>query len=300
MTVTADNRTADRYPTRQSAEFALLRRQDPVVWGEPGDGPLDGDALAGYDANGFLSVDELISAEEVATYREEMERLGSDPELRKDDRTVIEPESDEVRSVFDVHKLSSIFAQLVRDPRVVGRARQLLGSDVYVHQSRVNYKPGFGGAGFYWHSDFETWHAEDGMPTPRALSMSIALTDNYPYNGPLLIMPGSHKTYISCVGETPEDHYKASLREQEIGTPDHVSLDTLVQGSGITQFTGKAGSATIFDSNCMHASNGNVTPYPRSNIFVVFNSMENTLVEPYAAPKRRPDHIASRDFTPVR
>jgi hypothetical protein len=47
---------------------------------------------------------------------------------------------------------------------VVGPARQLLGSDVYVHQSRVNFKPGFNGQDFYWHSDFETWHAEDGMP----------------------------------------------------------------------------------------------------------------------------------------
>lgn len=300
MTVTADNRTADRYPTRQSSEFALLRRQDPVVWGEPGDGPLDADALAGYDANGFLSVDELITADEVAAYRAEMEHLGSDPELRRDDRTIIEPESQEVRSVFDVHKLSTSFAELLRDSRVAGRARQLLGSDVYVHQSRVNYKPGFGGAGFYWHSDFETWHAEDGMPGPRALSISIALTDNYAYNGALLIMPGSHKTFVSCVGETPEDHYKASLREQEIGTPDHVSLDTLAKQGGIAQFTGKAGSATIFDSNCMHGSNGNITPFPRSNIFVVFNSVENTLVEPYAAPKRRPEHIASRDFAPVR
>lgn len=300
MTVATESASTDRYPTRRSAEFALLRRKDPVVWGGPGDGPLDQDALAGYDENGFHSEDELITAKEVAAYREEMERLGRDPQLQEDDRTVIEPESQEVRSVFDVHKLSAAFAELVRDPRVAGRARQLLGSEVYVHQSRVNYKPGFGGAGFYWHSDFETWHAEDGMPSPRALSISIALTDNYPYNGALLIMPGSHKTFVSCVGETPEDHYKASLREQEIGTPDQVSLETLAQQNGIAQFTGKAGSATIFDSNCMHGSNGNITPFPRSNIFVVFNSMENTLEEPYAAPKRRPEHIASRDFTPVR
>ncbi len=300
MTVTADSTAVDSYPTRHSREFALLRRPDPVVWGEAGDGPLDAKALADFDADGFLPVDELITAEEVATYREETERLGRDPGLAADDRVVIEPESDEVRSVFDVHKLSPTFGQLVRDPRVVGRARQLLGSDVYVHQSRVNYKPGFGGAGFYWHSDFETWHAEDGMPVPRAISISIALTPNYPYNGALLVMRGSHKTFVSCVGETPEDHYKASLREQEIGTPDQVSLETLAQQGGIAQFTGKAGSATIFECNCMHGSNGNITPFPRSNIFVVFNSVENTLVEPYAAPKRRPEHIASRDFTPVR
>ncbi|MGP3951389.1 hypothetical protein [Streptomyces sp. 7N604] len=27
--------------------------------------------------------------------------------------------------------------------------------------------PPFGASGFYWHSDFETWHAEDGLPGGR-------------------------------------------------------------------------------------------------------------------------------------
>src|SRR3546814_10756649 len=44
--------------------------------------------------------------------------------------------------------------------------------------SRLNYKPGFKGKEFYWHSDFETWHVEDGMPQMRALSMSILLAEN--------------------------------------------------------------------------------------------------------------------------
>jgi ectoine hydroxylase len=187
----------------------------------------------------------------------------------------------------------------VAEPRVAGRARQILGSDVYVHQSRVNYKPGFKGKDFYWHSDFETWHAEDGMPRMRAVSISIALTENFVHNGALMIMPGSHMTFVSCVGETPADHYKESLRGQEIGTPDPDSLGMLAGKHGIDLFTGPAGSATMFDCNCMHGSNGNITPFPRSNIFVVFNSIENACDEPFAAPSRRPDFIAARDFTPV-
>jgi ectoine hydroxylase len=68
---------------------------------------------------------------------------------------------------------------------------------------------------------------------------------------------------------------------------------------GIATFTGSAGSATVFDANCMHGSNGNITPFPRSNLFVVFNSVENALVEPFSAPRRRPDYLGSRDFTPL-
>jgi ectoine hydroxylase len=289
----------DAYPTRKSAEAALLYRQDPVVHGDAQDGPIDGATLDSFEANGFLSVDQLLAPEEVEDYRAELRRLSSDPLVLADERTVTERGSDEVRSIFEVHKISEVFAELVRDPRVVGRARQILGSEVYVHQSRVNYKPGFTGKDFYWHSDFETWHAEDGMPRMRAVSISIALTENFVHNGGLMIMPGSHKTFVACVGETPDDHYKESLRGQEIGTPDPNSLSILADKHGIELFTGRAGSATMFDCNCMHGSNGNITPFPRSNVFIVFNSVENTCVEPFSAPAPRPTFIGARDFTPV-
>jgi ectoine hydroxylase len=49
----------------------------------------------------------------------------------------------------------------------------------------------------------------------------------------------------------------------------------------------------------MHGSNGNITPFARRNVFLVYNSVENALVEPFAAPGRRPEFIAARTFTPV-
>ncbi|GLW63270.1 ectoine dioxygenase [Actinomadura rubrobrunea] len=292
--------STDAYPTRKATEPALLYRQDPVVYGGPDDGPIDAATLQSYEANGYLTIERLLEPEEVETYRAELRRLAADPAILADERTITERDSDEVRSIFEVHKISEVFAGLVRDPRVVGRARQILGGDVYVHQSRVNYKPGFTGKDFYWHSDFETWHAEDGMPRMRAVSISIALTDNYVFNGGLMIMPGSHKTFVSCVGETPADHYKQSLRNQEIGTPDQSSLSILAEKHGIELFTGPAGSATMFDCNCMHGSNGNITPFPRSNVFIVFNSVDNACVEPFSAPAPRPSFLGARDFTPVR
>jgi ectoine hydroxylase len=299
MTV-VDAPGTDRYPTRIADRPSLVERIDPTVWGgQHTPGPLSPDDLTAQDRDGFVTVPELLTPAEVAAYSAELDRLAADPQVRADDRTIVEKTSRQVRSIFEVHKISDAVAALVADERVAGRARQILGSDVYVHQSRINYKPGFGGGGFYWHSDFETWHAEDGMPAPRAVSISIALTENYPHNGCLMIMPGSHRTFVACVGETPADHYKESLREQEIGTPDPESLTALADGHGIAMLTGPAGSATLFDSNCMHGSGSNITPYPRSNIFVVFNSVENTLQEPFAAPSPRPTYIAAREFTPI-
>ncbi|WP_019814641.1 ectoine hydroxylase [Saccharomonospora saliphila] len=296
----AESRTQDLYPTRiASGETRMLDRADPTVWGSEQDGPFDGAALSSHDTKGYSIIEGLLSPAEVQGYWQELTRLSSDEKLKADERVVTEKSSGEVRSVFEVHRISELIGELARDPRVLDRARQILGSEVYLHQSRVNYMPGFRGNGFYWHSDFETWHAEDGMPRPRAVSCSIALTDNYPFNGGLMVMPGSQRTFVQCAGETPDDHYKASLKEQEIGVPSETDITKLAAENGIDQFTGPAGSALFFDSNIMHGSGNNITPYPRSNIFLVFNSVENALVEPFAASAPRPSFIGSRDFTPL-
>ncbi|MFF5688513.1 ectoine hydroxylase [Streptomyces albidoflavus] len=298
MTV-ASERT-DLYPSRTATEVTIPRK-DPVVWSpQDAPGPITRSDLQSYEDNGFLAVEELITPEEVSVYRSELDRLVADPLIRADERAIVEPKSEKVRSVFEIHKISEIFAGLVRDERLLGRARQILGSDVYVHQSRINVKPGFGASGFYWHSDFETWHAEDGLPRMRAVSVSIALTENYDTNGGLMIMPGSHRTYVGCNGVTPKDNYKRSLQMQDAGIPSDEVLTEFADRHGIKLFTGKAGSATWFDCNAMHGSGDNITPYPRSNVFIVFNSVDNAAEEPFAAPVRRPEFIGARDFTPVR
>lgn len=291
--------STDTYATRVAGEPDVITRRGPVVHGGPADGPLAADELAGVDQKGYVQVPDLVTPEEVEAMRAELSRLSRDEEVLRDERTIVEATSNELRSVFQVHRSNDLFRSITHDPRLVDRARQVLGSDVYIHQSRVNFKPGFVGKDFSWHSDFETWHAEDGMPNPRAISISVSLTENYTFNGPLMIMPGSHQEYICCVGATPDDNYRQSLVMQGAGTPDPKILTDFADRFGIDVLTGSAGGATMFDSNCMHASNGNVTPYPRSNLFVVYNSVENACVEPFAASTPRPDFLASRDHNPV-
>lgn len=290
----------DMYPSRLRESAEMIERQHPVVHGHAEDGPLTQGQLDAFDRDGMLQIDRLFSPDEVEAMFAELRRMTADDDVRGHEACIIEPQSEQVRSIFDVPTFSDHIGEVLRDDRVAGAARQILGSDVYLHQTRINYKPGFGGAGFDWHSDFETWHTEDGMPTPRCLSASILLTDNHSQNGPLMLMPGSQTTFLTCVGETPEDNYKSSLRMQETGIPDRTMLELLYKRHGIHTATGAAGSMILFDSNTIHGSNGNITPDPRSNVFAVFNSVENTLVDPFAAPSPRPEFIASRDFTPLR
>lgn len=285
----------DLYVSRTDRTSAIIARQDPVVY-ESGAyaSALSDEQLGGYERDGFLLLDDVFGEREVRAMLDEIQRMGSDPAIKGRDEAITEPGSDAVRSIFRVHALSDMLGRLARDPRLIHVARQILGSEVYMHQSRINMKPGFKGKEFYWHSDFETWHVEDGMPRMRALSCSVLLTDNNVCNGPLMLVPGSHQQFISCQGKTPDEHYKHSLKQQEYGVPDPLSLQLLVEQGGIRAMTAKAGSVVFFDCNTMHGSNGNISPWPRANVFMVYNSMANTLAAPKYGLKPRPEHIATR------
>ena len=291
----------DLYPSRCQPEPDLRPRLDPVVHGRwhPG-APVSEEQADAFERNGFLLLDDVLDMDEVALLQRETGRLLGDPGELEAETVITEPGEREVRSIFAIHRQSALMARLAADSRLAGVASFLLDDDVYIHQSRLNYKPGFHGKEFYWHSDFETWHVEDGMPRMRALSISVLLAENTPNNGPLMLIPGSHKTYLTCVGETPEDHYKMSLKRQDYGVPDEFSLAELVQEHGIVAPVGKPGSAVIFDCNVMHGSNGNITPLPRSNAFFVYNAMANRLARPFGPEKPRPDFIATRWPEPIK
>lgn len=298
-TLQAQQQTNDLYPTRLPQPTQAFARKHPTVWGSAADGPFSQSELEAHEAKGFTILSDFITTQEVKDVSAELVRLSEEPSLRGDVRVITEAETGAVRSIFEVQGLSELIDSLSRDPRLLDRARQLLGSEVYLHQTRINYMPGFKGTGFYWHSDFETWHAEDGMPLPRAVSCSIALTPNYPFNGGLMVMPGSHRTFVPSVGETPNNNHASSLQKQTVGVPSEADITALADEYGVDQFTGPAGSALWFDANIMHGSGNNITPFPRSNLFLVFNSVDNALQAPFAAREPRPAHIASRDFTPL-
>lgn len=288
----------DPYPTRLKEKRPIFRRLDPLVYSRNErrwEGPLDEVALSRYERDGFLWFRGFFSQEKVAAFFDELRDMAGDETLMRSGQVITDPESGELRSVFGMHRLSPLFDRLTRDARILGMVRQILGGDVYIHQSRINDKFGFQGKGFNWHSDFETWHAEDGMPRMRAVSASIMLTDNNEFNGPLMLIPGSHHYFVPCVGETPEMHWKDSLKNQRLGVPDKDSLWTLADKGGIQAPKGPAGSLLLFECNTLHASNKNLSPWPRANLFFVYNSVKNTMEKPYCGNRPRPEFLATRN-----
>ncbi|KEP67825.1 ectoine hydroxylase [Thioclava dalianensis] len=285
----------DAYPTRLKDSERITKRRDPVLWKDwDQSAPISQAEAQHYEDKGYLICNDLFDAREVQKLIDTSAELRAGADGIRSEDLIREPNAQAVRTVFRLDEHSAVFARLARDARLLNVARFLLGDEVYLHQSRLNYKPGFTGKEFYWHSDFETWHAEDGLPRMRAVSASVLLTDNSALNGPLMLIPGSHKSFIGCHGETPDANHKTSLKQQEVGVPSRDVLERLASEAGIDAATGPAGTVIFFECNTLHASNGNVTPDPRSNAFFVYNAISNQPCAPFAAAKPRPEFLANR------
>ena len=287
----------DLYPSRFGTQTHWLPRQDPVVHGAREHMIAAGWQAADIDAferDGFVVWHDVFNDAELETLQAEAQRMRTDATLCATPAAITETDGQALRSLFHIHATQALWRRVASDERLAGRARALLGDEVYIHQSRLNDKPAFHGQAFDWHSDFETWHTEDGMPRMRAVSMSVTLTPNHAQNGPLMLIPGSHRHYITCVGDTPPEHFKQSLKRQDIGVPAPEVVTQLVNASGLVTVEAPPGSVIVFDCNTLHGSNGNITPWPRSNAFFVYNAMCNAVQDPYGAQAARPEFVASR------
>jgi len=293
--------STDLYPSRQGQEEKILPRIDPIVYHQAhqseGQYALNRQQLDFYEQNGFLVLNNYMP-DRVKPLLNEIESLRH--ELKGQAELITEPDNDdELRTIFKPQTFSQLIDQFSRDPRILDIVTQILGSDVYIHQSRVNVKPALTGKSFPWHSDFETWHVEDGMPKPRAVSAWIMLTKNNEFNGPLYVIPGSHKHYVSCAGKTPAHHYEQSLKKQAYGTPSLGAIKALAEEKGMTGVFGSPGTVVFHESNMMHGSPDNISIWSRTNLFFVYNSISNTLDKPYSGQAPRPNYLSNRHPIPL-
>jgi len=253
-----------------------------------------------YAREGYLFLEALIPENEV-----DVLRLAAVAALAEDSpRRVLEKDGVTVRSVHGSHTTDDVFARLVRHPRLLGPARQLVGGDVHVYQFKINAKKGFGGDIWEWHQDFIFWHHEDGMPEPRVLTVTLFLDEVNEHNGPIILLPGSHQRgMIDVAGKgSAEGRYDSPAWVADLTADlDEYSLRPetiadLVHRCGTVAPTGPAGSVLLFDSNTVHGSAANVSPSDRKLLLIRYNSVENRLGD-VANP--RPEFVASRDYTPV-
>ncbi|WP_396586726.1 phytanoyl-CoA dioxygenase family protein [Bermanella sp. R86510] len=288
----------DIYPSRVNGKETISQRQDPVTYPskEFSSGPLREEQINQYRESGYLVLPNYMP-EMVEPIKQEVARLSND--LKGKEELYTEPDSDAVRTIFKPFAYSKTIHDFARHPKVLRAVQQILGSDAYLMQSRVNVKPAFKGKSFPWHSDFETWHVEDGMPRMRAVTAWLMLTDNTEHNGPLYVIPGSHNYFISCTGKTGEKNYLTSLKQQKLGVPSTSSMNEILKHHPIESVTGKAGTLVFHECNILHGSPDNISADPRSILMFVYNSVLNKPVKPFGGQAPRPHYLSNTDHSPL-
>ena len=246
---------------------------------------LTTEQLERFHRDGFLIIEGAFGRDETDRLRDRLPALFSEDTPAN----IREKASGEVRTAMGLHERDALYAELVRDARLVEPAVQLSGEPVYIQQVKVNVKSAFSGEVWQWHYDFATHHSEDGVPEPHALNLHVFLDDVTEFNGPLYFIPGSHRR-----GPAP-----ASLDTETtsyplwVVAPEHVT--GLVERGGIVSATGPAGTALIFGDSLVHASPNNMSPWDRPIFSVIYNPVSNALTR-----HQRPDHVHHRDTRPVR
>lgn len=239
--------------------------------------------LKEFDELGYIFLPDCFPEAEVEALRQ------ASAEIFSQQREEIWREKDGTpRTAFACHQYNEACRLAASDARLIEPLEQLFGEQLYIHQFKINAKAAFTGDVWQWHQDFPTWHNDDGMPEPRAMNIAVFLDDVMPINGPLMLVPRSHKS-----GALPASH-DTQTTAYPLWTLDNDTVSKLVEQNGIVAPTGKAGGVLMFHANLVHGSAGNITPYPRKIVYLTLSAVSNAITKP-----TRPEFIAHRDFTPV-
>src|SRR5580765_4532059 len=157
------------------------------------------------------------------------------------------PAAPRVRRIKQPHKVHPAFDAVVRSAPVMAVLRELLGPDLRLHGSKLNMKAAHYGSPVEWHQDWAFYpHTNDDI-----LAIGVMLDDAFIENGPLLVVPGSHK------GPTWDHHANGYFCGAMDPTRKEVDFESAVP------LTGKAGSMSFHHVRMVHGSAQNVSDKPR-------------------------------------
>ncbi|HLT01602.1 MAG TPA: phytanoyl-CoA dioxygenase family protein [Geminicoccaceae bacterium] len=202
-----------------------------------------------YRENGFVVVEDVLSAAEVSRLREVTDEMLERARglTTHDDVFDLEdthrPDDPRVRRIKFPDRQHPEYARLVRHPNIVAVLQRLIGPDIRFDVSKLNMKAAGYGAAVEWHQDWAFYpHTNDDL-----CAVGIMMDDCEMENGPLLAIPGSHKGPIL-------DHHYDGVFCGAIN-PDTSEIDF----AAAVPMTGKAGSITIHHARTIHGSAPNTS-----------------------------------------
>ena len=217
-----------------------------------------------YREHGFIVVPDVLTAAELDAIRHELTELVDKASERTENDDVYDleddhsPEAPRVRRIKQPHSVMASVSDLVRHPRMLEILTQLIGPGIRFQTSKLNMKAAGGGAAVEWHQDWAFYpHTNDDL-----VAVGVLLDDVDETNGPLCVLPGSHRGAI-------HDHHANGFF---CGAIDPVA--TPIDFGAAAQLTGSGGSMTFHHVRAVHGSAPNRSNRSRNLLLFQFAAVD--------------------------
>ena len=210
--------------------------------------------LSFYKKNGYLVKEKLISNKEINKINILIEKIIKKEEKKKtkiknlggsyNNNFVYNSNSSSKREILRLNNptyYNKLFFDLSRNKKIINIAKKLLGGSVRFHHCKLNFKlPSKKGGEVSWHQDWAFYpHTNDDL-----ITVGVYLEDCYEENGPLQVIPKSHKQKIFS-------HHNKN--EEFVG-----KICEKINSKNKKSLTGKAGTVTFHHVRTVHGSGLNL------------------------------------------
>jgi ectoine hydroxylase-related dioxygenase (phytanoyl-CoA dioxygenase family) len=217
-----------------------------------------------YNDQGYLLVEDVISENQHKEMLALVDGFFEKSKMIKENDNIFDLEdghssdNPRLKRIKQPHQHSQFFWDIIKESKIEEILRDLLGDNVSLKTSKLNTKAPGGGAAVEWHQDWAFYpHTNDNV-----LALGLMLNDVDIDNGPLMVIPESHKGPVLS-------HFNNGVFCGAID-PDDSDFDM----SKAVTLTGKARSMTIHHARTLHGSSPNNSNRDRLVLFYECNSAD--------------------------
>lgn len=170
------------------------------------------------------------------------------------------------RRLKTAHQRDPLFLEFLKSPEILNRLEQILGPTVVmptVHHNCIMTKLPEYSSDTGWHQDIRYWRFEK----RELVTVWCALGDEYPENGCLKVIPGSHANTYAAEQFDEELFLREDLPQNAelIERAVHVPLSV--------------GDVLFFHCRTFHAASRNYSDQPKYSVVFTFHGAENAPIE---------------------
>lgn len=236
-------------------------------------GPLTQEQVADFERDGYLMLPGLFETAEIETLRDYArgdEELAATTYGRRDATGI------PVKLRLWNHPSDDLYGLFSRSPRLVDRAEQLLGGEVYHYHTKMILKEAQTGGAWEWHQDYGYWY-HNGCLFPDLVSCLIAVDPATRENGCLQVIRGSHRMgrieHATTGDQTGADMERVEAALERL---EHVYIEA------------DPGDVFMFHSNLLHRSDANRSEHPRWALICCYNAKANDPYKESRHPRYEP------------